>query len=233
MADGQEALGELQRDIERLRRELETRLGELSRPAPAPAGFWAAFKEGIDVIVRIASAATPVAVLVVGVMITDVADRALKEREVEVQESRLDLDATTTMEHLLDRLRQPNIGIEEARTTALLVAGYGVHAILPLVLELDLPPEKFARVEAAKQALRAMALSPLRRAALCDTLASVLRFSVDGAFFENEGLRHTAELSGTLKCPEARAPLQDLLDAGPGDADLAKALRGALTALEP
>ena len=211
--------------------KLERQLGGYSGSAPASRtapllGFLKAFT---DYAVKIVSASTPVAVLLVGLFITDAVEQALEERKVEIQEGRLDLDATRAMEHLLERLRRPNIGEEEAKSTALLVAGYGLHAVLPLVMELDLESAKYARVAAARYALQNMALSYVQRRSLCTTLVGLLHFSAEGRFFEHQGLRHTVTLSGALRCPKATTALRDLPR---DDPELVKAIDAALAALQ-
>jgi hypothetical protein len=210
---------------------LEKRLASPPESAkPKPGGVAAGLKTTIDYGTKIVSALTPVAVLLVGLFLTGAVERALEERKVEIQQGHLDLEATQAMEHLLEQLRQPNIGEEQAKSIALLVAGYGVHATVPLIMELDLEKTKYPRIEAAKYGLRSMALSAPDRRALCATLVELLRFSTTSAFFQREGLMHAVDLTGLLRCAGAAPVLPELPRGNP---DLDRAIDAASAALAP
>lgn len=253
MAGESRNLEDLQREVAELSALLDARLGEVERltgtgdlgvrarvaalekrlaapPAAASGGFASGLKTTIDYATKIVSALTPVAVLVVGLFITGAVERALEERKVEIQQGHLDLEATRAMEHLLERLRQPDIGEEEAKSIALLVAGYGVHATVPLIMELDLEGAKYPRIEAAKYGLRSMALSAPDRQDVCATLVELLRFSTSAAFFQREGLRHAVELAGLLGCADA-VPLLPGLPRN--DPQLVEAIEAASATLTP
>ena len=175
----------------------------------------------LDTVLKLTSAIMPILLLVIGYLLIDTVKFAFEERRVQVQEGQLDLAAVEGMRDLLKALRAKNVDEDVARVNALLVAGYGVHGIAPLIMDLDLSVGDRRRADAAVGALKSYLLSEYR-AEVCKRLRHVITIPR----FTELGLERTVKLIGYLNCQEAVSDLGRIEKSEAGD-NLKQAARDA------
>lgn len=172
---------------------VEATLGELSKKqTPNP---WLV---GLDYLIKAVGALTPVMLLIVGFMIKDSVELAIKERELTIKEARLKIDEAKALDVLLQTFRKPDIGVEEARRTALLILDYGNAGIRPLVQDLNVEQHRRVRADAAASALKLHAVMGNERGTVCSLLGRV--FEMTPPIFTPLGLKRVVALRQGLDC---------------------------------
>lgn len=175
----------------------------------------------LDTILKVTGAIMPILLLLIGFFLIDTVKFAFEERRLQVQEGQLDLAAVQGMRDLLEAMRAPDVDEDVAKVNALLVAGYGVHGISPLITDLDLGAGSRRRVDAAVEALKSYVFSEYREE-VCKRLGRVIATPR----FTERGLERTVELVGYLNCRETVPDLERIEQSGAGDS-LVKAARDA------
>lgn len=172
---------------------IEATLGELSKKQSPRGGLVL-----LDYLIRIAGALMPVALLVIGFQIKDSVDLAIKERELSIKEARLKIDEAKALDGLLRNFRKSDIGVAEARRTALLILDYGNAGIRPLVQDLNVEQHRRVRAEAAASALKLHAVMGNERGTVCLLLGRVQ--GMTPPIFTPLGLERVAMLQQDLDC---------------------------------
>lgn len=152
----------------------------------------------LDYLIKILSALTPIIVLGVGFMLKDSIDLAIKERELNIKESRLKIDEAIALDSLLKNFRKPNIGVDEARRTALMILDYGNAGVMPLIQDLNINQENSIRAQEAAHALKIHAVMSNNREMVCTLLGRINE--MQPPVFSTYGLQRVTALDKEIGC---------------------------------
>jgi len=187
------ALGLKAPSLEDRLESIETRLETLNiGNAPNP------WLTALDYTIKIVSALTPVVLLVVGFMIKGSVELVIHQRELGIKEARLKLDEAQALDGLLKNFRKSNIGMDEARTTALLILDFGNAGIRPLVQDLDVGEQKVIRANASAHALKIHAVMGDEHDEVCLLLQRI--DDTQPPIFGHVGLQRVSDLGQELGC---------------------------------
>jgi hypothetical protein len=154
-------LARVELELDRLRPSLHERIEKLEKAAgePKPKG-WARFFSRLGAVVT--PLLGPLAILVVGYFLKDSIDLAIKQQQ-------LQLSYAKEIKEPLDTMAKRDAGLEDVKRAALLVAGFGRPAVLPLMNELRQGGNRTLGAEAGL-----VALAFTQPEAVCDPIRRIL-----------------------------------------------------------
>jgi hypothetical protein len=153
---------------------------------------------GLDYVIKVVGAATPVVVLIVAFVIKDSVELAIKERELSIKETRLKIDEAQALDGLLKNFRKRDIGEDEAHRNALLILDYGNAGVGPLVQDLNVKEHRQVQADAAAHAIKVHAVMRNERGSVCLLLGRVQDMAPP--IFAPLGLQRVSTLRQELGC---------------------------------